>query len=725
MMVYEYTVALMSGENSSDPKFDIGHVLFFDIVGYSKLLINEQSQLLQRLKELVRGTQQFQLAETEGNLLRLPTGDGGALVFRNSPEAPVQCALELSRGLKNHPELQVRMGIHSGPVNEVADLNERMNVAGAGINIAQRVMDCGDAGHILLSKHVAEDLEHYARWRAYLHDLGECEVKHGSIISVVNFFGDDFGNPAPPEKVKTKSDGRPVIPGTHYRIARSALIAAGGAILLVAIGLFVLFHGIAPVRRSEPAAAVVSSKSIAVLPFENLSHDQENAYFADCIQDEILTRLSKIADLKVISRTSTQRYKSSPNNLPQIAKQLGVANILEGSVQKAADQVRVNVQLINAAADTHLWAETFDRKLTDIFAVESEIAATIADRLKAKLTGAEQRAISSRPTENSEAHQLYLKGRFYWNRWLGPNFEKSREYYEQAIALDPGYALPYAGLADYYGFSFANGLLPPEEKWARTEEDAANKALQLDPALGEAYNPLAAAKLYYHRDWPAAEAYFRRGIELNPNFAEIHNHYALCLVFFGRNDEAFAEMRRAIELDPLSSRFAISLARLHFFLRQYDGSIEQFQKAFQLEPNDALAHEWLGYAYEKKKMQKEAITEWAKSLRLKTENEQASLLEETFAKSGFDPAVRALARENLRRLNEKTGRGEYVPAGLYVRDHMRAGNKEEAFAWLAKAVEERNRLALEIKINPVFDPLRDDPRFEQLIAKIFPAKSRS
>src|SRR5262245_61437662 len=306
----------MATHSQSDLQFEIGHVLFIDIAGYSKLLINEQSELIRQLKEVVRGTEQFRLADAEGKLLRLPTGDGGALVFRNTQEAPVLCALEISKALKNHPQLRVRMGVHSGPVNEVADLNEQMNVAGAGINIAQRVMDCGDAGHILLSKHVAEDLEDYARWRPCLHELGECETKHGGVVSVVNLYDDEVGNPQLPEKFKEAQQERaakaaasrraPIFRRKRLPIAAAALLTA-----VAAIGFWIY---------SRQATVTPSGKSIAVLPFENLSGDPNNAYFTEGIQEEILTRLSKIADLKVISHTSTQRFKSSPDNLPQIAK---------------------------------------------------------------------------------------------------------------------------------------------------------------------------------------------------------------------------------------------------------------------------------------------------------------------------------------------------------------------------------------------------------------------
>jgi TolB-like protein/Tfp pilus assembly protein PilF len=673
----------MSPAAPTDVKFEIGHVLFIDIVGYSKLLIHEQSEQLQKLREIARATEQFRAAQAEGKVLRLPTGDGGALVFRDNPEAPVACAMAISKSLKNYPGLRVRMGIHSGPVREVTDLNEQANIAGAGINMAQRVMDCGDAGHILLSKRVADDLEQYGRWRPLLHDLGTCQVKNGVTLGLVNLYSDEIGNPEVPEKIK------------------------GGE-----------------TPREKPRAPILR-KSIAVLPFENLSEDKTNAYFADGIQEEILTRLSRIGDLKVISRTSTLRFKNAPDNISEIAKQLGVANILEGSVQKAADQVRVSVQLIDAESDSHLWAERYDRKLTDIFAVESDIASNIADALQAKLTGAERRAISSQPTTNTEAHQLYLRGRFCWNKWLGasmpaPEFDKSRQYYEQAIKLDPNYALAYAGLADFYGFAFGFGLLPPEEKWAKAQEDNAKKALELDPTLGEAYNSLASDKLYVHRDWPGAERNFRRGLELSPNFAEMHAHYGFCLVLFGRDEEALAEMQRALDLDPLSPRFGFSSARLSFCMRQYDAALDQFRKTLELDPGSAFAHEFLGNAYEKKQMQKEAIAEWSKALQLSGVDEDASLLKRTYAKSGFDAAVHALARKRLEWFKEKTARGEYVPAVEYVTAYMRLDDNEQAFAWLARAVEERNRLAFEIKINPVLDPLRSDPRFEKIVASLAP-----
>jgi adenylate cyclase len=665
----------MESQAAPELKFEIGHVLYIDIVGYSKLPIDEQSEQIQRLRQIVRASEQFRAAEAKGTLLRLPTGDGGALVFRESPEVPVKCAIETSKALRNYPELQVRMGIHSGPVQQVTDLNEQANIAGAGINMAQRVMDCADAGHILLSKRVADDLEQYARWRPLLHDLGTCQVKHGASIALVNLYSHEFGNREAPAKVK---------------------------------------H---PDGVEEPAPRAAPRKSVAVLPFENLSEDKANAYFADGIQEEVLTRLSQIGDLKVISRTSTQRFRNSSDAIPQIAKQLGVANVLEGSVRKAGDQVRVHVQLIDAENDAHLWAERYDRKLTDIFTVETDIASKIADALQAKLTGAERRAIASRPTENTEAHQLYLKGKYLFTNYYAPGYERVRNYFEQAIDLDPLYAPAYAGLSLYHSFGAANGILPPDESWPSAER-AVQEALRLDDTLAEAYNCLAAVELYYRRDWPAAEQAFCKGINFDPNFADIPQHYALTLAIFGRNDEAVKQIERAAQLNPLSPGLSVNCGRLFFFLRDYDRASRGFANTLDLFPSYATAHEWFGDNLEKQGLESEAVTQWASALTLSGAREHAVLLERTYAASGFQAAIRALAEKQLEQLNERAAGGEYVPAMSYLVTCVRFGDKEQAFAWLAKAIDERNYFAFQIRINPILDPLRSDQRFEALMQKL-------
>src|SRR6266478_3329101 len=355
----------MAAEVKKEIQLEIAHVLFIDIVGYSKLSINNQHAVVEELNQIVRASEQFRRAEAASRLLKIPTGDGMALVFYTSPEAPAQCAIEISRALKEHPLLQLRMGIHSGPVSGVIDVTGRANLAGAGLNTAQRVMECGDAGHILLSKHVAEDLEEYEQWRPLLHDLGVCEMKHGVRVSVVNLHGDGVGNPQLPKKFQALKKR-----SARVRWAAMTAVLLALALIVAGIAMFSRYRGRATLAAPD--------KSIAVLPFENLSRDPDNAYFATGVQNEILTRLAKIASLKVISHTSTQQYPSRPGNLREIARQLGVANVLEGSVQKAADQVHINVQLIRAATDEHLWADSYDRKLENIFRVEAEVATAVA-----------------------------------------------------------------------------------------------------------------------------------------------------------------------------------------------------------------------------------------------------------------------------------------------------------------------------------------------------------
>ena len=553
----------MPAEIKKEIELEIGHVLFIDIVGYSKLLIDEQRDYLHTLNEVVRRTDSFRAADAAGKLTRLPTGDGMALVFATTPDAPVSCAIEISNALRSHPELRVRMGIHSGPVSGTTDVNDRSNVAGAGINLAQRVMDCGDAGHILLSKRVADDLEQYRQWRSHLHDLGECEVKHDVRVHVVNLYTDELGNRELPEKFQ-QAKATLTAPPTSAPVAKPARRSRGliAALIIVAAlaaaaGFYIFSHRPTPTAPPSasaptPAAVVIPEKSIAVLPFENLSRDKDNAYFADGIQDEILTRLAKIADLKVISRTSTQHYKSAPENLPEIARLLGVAHILEGSVQKSGDSVRVNVQLIKAANDSHLWADTFDRKLTDIFSVESEVAKAIADQLRAKLTGQEEQVIAAKPTDNPEAYDAYLRGLAYSLKTTNTptNALGAQKYLRDAVKLDPKFALAWALLSNTESRGYITLNLQPTVALREEARQAAETALTLQPNLGEAI----LAKGYYHyaclKDYDTAVRYFEQARPLLPNSSQIPESLAYVERRRGQWDRSEAYFNEAERLDP-------------------------------------------------------------------------------------------------------------------------------------------------------------------------------
>jgi TolB-like protein/Tfp pilus assembly protein PilF len=722
----------MPSDSPSELKFDIGHVLFIDIVGYSKLLIAEQSNQIQTLREIVRATEQFKKAEAEGKLLRLPTGDGGALVFRNTLEAPVLCALEISKALKSHPELKVRMGIHSGPVNEITDLNEQANIAGVGINMAQRVMDCGDAGHILLSKRVADDLEQYPQWRSHLSDLGDCEVKHGAHVSVVNLYTDDAGNPESPQKFATQASAVSAMPAATARRRSKVAITAGVLLALLIAAGTVWFSSrqktrtVSPARITSSASAAlpISEKSIAVLPFENLSDDKSNAYFTEGVQDEILTRLAKVADLKVIARTSTQRFKSAPENLPDIATQLGVANILEGSVQKVGDQVRVNVQLINALTSTHLWADIYDRKLTDIFAVESDIAKSIADTLRAKLSSSAEHVLASRPTENPEAHELYLKGRYFWNRRTGANLQKAADYFQQAIGKDPAYAMAYSGLADCHVLLPAYSELGsnPRDELPKALE-AARKAVELDDTLGEAHTSLARA-LASDLQLPAAMSEFKRAIELNPNYATAHQWFGECLQSQGHLEEALAELKRAQQLDPLSLIINSVLGFALDTVGKSDEAIAQLHKTIEIDPNFVNAYGQLGNVLEHRGRLKEAIVEYEKCPNsVAPDPIDLSNLAATYFLADRKQEAQQLW-DKLKFLSER----QYVPAYSMAIVQLAFGNKDEAIRLLEKSYEDRAPFDSAdlgwILVDHRLDPLRSDPRFKKLVTRIFSGEPR-
>jgi TolB-like protein/Tfp pilus assembly protein PilF len=525
-----------------------------------------------------------------------------------------------------------------------------------------------------------------------------------------------------PEGIKLESEIEADASITHHTGRK--IVALTIVLAVIATGLLIFQFVRArtwPERQSNgstsPSASAMSNKSIAVLPFDNLSGEPENAYFSEGVQDEILTRLAKIAELKVTSRTSTQRYKSAPNDLRQIAQQLGVANILEGSVQKANDQVRVNVQLINALTDAHLWADTYDRKLTDIFAVETEIAKTIADTLQAKLSGSEQHAIAARPTENTEAHQLYLKGRFFWNKRTGNDLRKSIDYFQQAIAADPNYALAYAGVADAYVFLPGYTAGAPGDCYPKAKE-AALKALELDDTLAEAHTTLALAMWYHSFDFSHANREFQRAIELNPNYATGHQQYGNnILSALGRFNDAIAEGKRAVELDPLSLVINADLGMNYYYARRYDEAVAQLRKTLEMDAGYYYAHVNLGQVLAAKGALDEAILEYQKARALNDDPFVLGLLGNAYARSGN----KTEALKILEQVKE-VSRHRYVSTYSFAIVYLALGDNEEALRWLERCYQDRAGADIGwIRVDSMLDLLRDDPRFEALAEKIVPA----
>ena len=557
----------------------VGHILFLDIVGYSKSLADEQKELIQELNRIVRETKQFQAAEAEGKLTRLPTGDGMVLVFTNNPEAPVECALEISQKLQSRPQLKLRMGIHSGPVNPVADVNDQANLAGAGINIAQRVMSCGDAGHILLSKHFAEDLEHYAHWRSHLHNVGEVQTKHGAKIQLVNLYTDQLGNAALPAKLKQAR--------TAFRL-KSAAVA--GLLLIAMLGV-----GFWTVRRSQEkflnTTAAIPSKSIAVLPLENLSEEKENAYFADGIQDELLSNLAKIKDLKVISRTSVMQYKSGiTRNLKEIAQQLGVSNVVEGSVRRSGNRIRVSVQLIDAQTDHHIWVQNYDRTLADSITLQDELATEIAGALGATLSPQEKARVEAKPTNNPAAYDAYLRARAFaaGSPFDKPTVENAIRSYQEAVKLDPAFALAWARLSYAQSHSYWLGHDPSPAQLAAAK-DAADHALALDPNLPETHLALGYYRYYGQRDFTGGLEEFQQAEKGLPNNVDITNAIALIQRRLGHWEEAIDRFRRVVELDPRNTNAYNSLAVTYSALRRFPEALATLDRVLAWEPTNADA----------------------------------------------------------------------------------------------------------------------------------------
>jgi TolB-like protein/class 3 adenylate cyclase/Flp pilus assembly protein TadD len=573
----------MSSLKADDPRLEIAHVLFMDIVGYSKLLTNEQRERLQELTRIVRETGQFRTAEAEGKLVRIPTGDGMVLAFFTSPDAPVRCAVAISRALRGRTELPLRMGIHSGPVDAVEDVNNKLNLAGAGVNMAQRVMDCGDAGHILLSARAADDLSQYAEWKAQIHDLGEAKVKHGVRVRVANLYADGIGNRALPEKLRRQRAIR----------RRRVLISAAVTLVVVAGVGFAIWQTRRQAKLHAQAAAETIAKlakSVAVLPFENLSPSEQDAVFAGGVYREVLLDLAKIADLKVISRDSVMRYKpGTDRNLKQIADELGVNYVVEGSVQREANHIHVTVELIDARTDTHAWAETYDGNLAEVLSFQSEIAERITNQLGAKLSPRESTELARRPTQDIAAFESYIRARALMETTDDAGSEKFKDDFtravqllEQAVARDPKFAGAYWALSEANLQLYRGVDLHSTEYIARAEA-ALKEAQRIAPEAGETLHAQARIIYYGYLDFTRALATLEQAAKSLPNSAEVTMTRALLYRRFGRWQEAYALFVRSSELnprDPDPYMFAVVAAlELHWW-DEVDQMVERIAKHF-------------------------------------------------------------------------------------------------------------------------------------------------
>jgi TolB-like protein/Flp pilus assembly protein TadD len=565
-----------------------------DLVGYSKLLLDEQRQYHEQLTEIVRSTEQVRSAKQAGKVIQLPVGDGMALVFFDSPEAPVRCAMEISRKLKEYPQLRLRMGIHSGPINEVRDVNDSANVAGAGINLAQRVMDCGDDRHILLSKRVAEDLGHSREWGPYLHDLGECSVKHGVPIFLVNFYGEGVGNPELPEMVgqsQSQQTAKAAADRAPRRFRAVYLAIAATILLLAAAALSFWLYS-----RQRSAAALPEEKSIAVLPFENFSPEKDNAFFADGVQDDILTTLAKIKDLRVISRSSVMAFRDAgAQNVRHIGRKLGVANVLEGSVRKERDRVVVNVQLIDTRNNRQIWANRYNRTLVDSLGLQGELATEIADALRATLSEDEKARATTKPTQNADAYVFYLRANQISKNpdTLLEDYKTAEQLYTQAIQLDPNFALAHARLASVCAEVFR--YYEPTESWRKKARTEAEAALRLQPNLAEGHFALGQYIYWMDQDYDKALEQFEIASRLSPSNADTRRLIAAIERRQGKWQAALDSYEQVAKLDPQNPSTARELLYTNSSMRRWPEAAHWAQQMRVLAPTSLVAKIQSGY----------------------------------------------------------------------------------------------------------------------------------
>jgi adenylate cyclase len=691
-------------ETDSEPKLEIAHVLMIDVVGYSKLLLDEQSKVIAELNRIVRTSARFRVADVAGKLIRLPTGDGMALVFFSDPEAAIECAMEIATALKNYPEMKIRMGIHSGPVNRLVDVNESANVAGAGIDLTQRVMDCGDAGHILLSRRVAYDLAPSPRWNAHLYELGDCEVKHGQTISLANFYTSEVGNAEVPSKIK-RARAEALVREKKRVLMRRLTAGAAIAFLLLAIGGGIFWWKRAMKFEASTFVAPAPDKSIAVLPFADLSQARDQEYFCDGMSEEILDALAKVEGLRVVARTSSFSFKGKNAEINEIARKLNATTVLEGSLRREGNRIRISAQLINARDGFHLWSETYERELQGVFAVQDEITRAIVDALKIKLAVTP----SARGQQNTEAYDLYLQGLYLSNKSTEAELRASLDYFQRALNKDPKLGRACAGIGKDWVW-LADAYVRPVDAYPKAEV-ALRKALEIDERDAEAHAYLSETKRIWSYDLKGEEAELKRALQIDPNLAIAHLFMGLSRTTLSDFDGGLAHIRKAVQLDPLSPIIGNFEVAAYVANDRLNDAFEAAKRTMEVDPNYIYFEPDLALVYREQGKLREALEIYQRLEQ--TRKQPTAGLAITYARLG----KKNEARKVLEQLIQKSKSG-YFPGEQIASVYVALDEREEAFRWLERAVEEHSGPIHAIAFTPEFRPLRSDPRFANLLRRI-------
>lgn len=681
----------------------IAYVLFTDIVGFSRLSTELQSEWIEKFQEIVSNTREFQHAQARKQLISRSTGDGMALVFFGDYESPVQCAVEISRALLAYPEIGLRMGVSSGPVVLRKDITKQKDVTGDGINMAQRVMDYGDGGHILLSKTVADYLKPSEKWAGSLHDLGEVEVKHKARVHLFNLYNDEFGNRHLPRKLIERRHGR------MLKVAAAALIAL---VVVAALAYYFFSH-----RNTPPI------NSVAILPFVNDNGDPATQTLSDGLSEDVINILGNLSYLKVTDRNSASVFKKPEEqaDLESIGNKLNVRAVLTGRFGQHGDTIALRVELVDVQDKRHLWGKNYEWQHSEIPGIPSEIATEVSKNLRLKLTGEEQGRLAKHYSENAVAVDLYYKGRQFLNsRKDEAELNESVDFFKRAIEEDPNYALAYSGLADAYGLLtfYGNGKRKPAEMNNESKANAL-KALEMDDQLAEAHASLARNKAFYDWDWTGAETEFKRAITLKPSYASAHHLYGEFLVSQGRFKEAISEMQESVKLDPLSTVNGADLGgEAFFYARQYGDAIGQLQATISQDANKTwYPHYLLGWAYAQTGRLQEAIAELEPIAKDSATGEvrpsARAMLAYVYALAGRKDEARRIIEE-LDKLSAEKYVAPYYVATIYAG----LGEKEKAIERLRLAKTDRFIGMVWLKVNPRFDNLRGEAGFIELMQQM-------